>query len=254
MLTSSTEADEPVERHEFESRHSGPRDPTSFPSSKDLAPDEQPDSGEGRGRGRRSASSEGTAQTIAAKVDEPAVGISGDLSMRGGAGTIDEGVHDRRGSAASGVGATSDHITIMQYAPRPSESHPRVLAFAGVGAHPNSSAYRPSYFRDGLRERHTINGPPKTPNSKPSADQELDSLQYPHYLTKHTTGRNAQFYGLSREEREHLGGVEYRAITLLSWIVPIYFVLWQVIGCLGLAAYFAHNKRNVTEMNGINPW
>jgi hypothetical protein len=78
--------------------------------------------------------------------------------------------------------------------------------------------------------------------------------RYPNYLTRHTTGRNAQFFGLSKAEREHLGGVEYRAITLLAYIVPAYFLLWQVLGCMGLAAYMAHNKASVTRANGINPW
>jgi len=83
---------------------------------------------------------------------------------------------------------------------------------------------------------------------------ELDQATYPHYLTRHTTGRNAQFYGLSREEREHLGGVEYRAITLLGWVVPLYFVLWQLLGCIGLGAYMKMNKEEVIRANGINPW
>ena len=85
-------------------------------------------------------------------------------------------------------------------------------------------------------------------------ETELDDSQYPHYLTRYTTGRNAQFFNLSRAEREHLGGVEYRAITLLAVIVPVYWGLWQLLGCLGLAAWFAYNKADVTLQNGINPW
>ncbi|KAH7327123.1 cation transport protein-domain-containing protein [Rhexocercosporidium sp. MPI-PUGE-AT-0058] len=83
---------------------------------------------------------------------------------------------------------------------------------------------------------------------------ELDQATYPHYLTRRTTGRNAQFFGLTKEEREHLGGVEYRAITLLGWVVPVYFVLWQVLGCIGLGAYMKMNKEEVIRANGINPW
>ena len=82
----------------------------------------------------------------------------------------------------------------------------------------------------------------------------LTFLRYPNYLTRHTTGRNSQFFNLTREEREHLGGVEYRAIKLLGYVVPTYFLVWQIVGCTGLAAYFAHNKAMVTEANGINPW
>lgn len=85
-------------------------------------------------------------------------------------------------------------------------------------------------------------------------EEEPPESWFPGYLTKHTTGRNGQFFGLSRAERDHLGGVEYRAIQLLAWIVPIYFVLWQLLGCLGLAAYVAHNKASVARENGINPW
>lgn len=83
---------------------------------------------------------------------------------------------------------------------------------------------------------------------------KLDHSLYPTYLTRHTTGRNAQFFGLTRAEREHLGGVEYRAISLLAWIVPIYFVLWQLFGSIGLGWYMANNKRSTAEENGINPW
>ena len=91
-------------------------------------------------------------------------------------------------------------------------------------------------------------------DEKDEKDEEPPEGWYPRYLTQHTTGRNGQIFGLSRAEREHLGGVEYRAIQLLAWIVPIYFVLWQLLGCSGLAAYVAHNKANIARENGINPW
>ena len=67
-------------------------------------------------------------------------------------------------------------------------------------------------------------------------------------------GRNSQFHSLTLAEREHLGGVEYRAITLLAIIVPTYFVLWQLLGSLGIGAYIARNRASTTLQNGINPW
>lgn len=87
-----------------------------------------------------------------------------------------------------------------------------------------------------------------------TGQQDLAPLQYPSYLNSNTTGRNAQFHGLSRAEREHLGGVEYRAISFLAWLVPLYFILWQLLGGIGLGAYMAYNKSNVALENGINPW
>ena len=66
--------------------------------------------------------------------------------------------------------------------------------------------------------------------------------------------RNSQFHGLSEEERERLGGYEYRAVCLLAWVVPVYFVLWQLIGCIGCAAWVALNRPGTARSNGLNPW
>ncbi|KAK9312153.1 cation transport protein-domain-containing protein [Lipomyces starkeyi] len=67
-------------------------------------------------------------------------------------------------------------------------------------------------------------------------------------------GRNSTFHNLTDAERNKLGGVEYRAVCLLTIIVPIYFILWQLLGGLGVAAYIAINKASVPEANGLNPW
>lgn len=135
-----------------------------------------------------------------------------------------------------------------------STAQPRVLNFIGVGTHPNANGNTTSAYKlsnaNGLIQRKVqkIEGKIKKEIS------DLDHAQYPSYLTRHTTGRNGQFYGLTRAEREHLGGVEYRAIQLLSWVVPAYFILWQLLGCTALGAYVAYNKASTAEDNGINPW
>ncbi|KAI9704065.1 MAG: hypothetical protein M1820_005687 [Bogoriella megaspora] len=67
-------------------------------------------------------------------------------------------------------------------------------------------------------------------------------------------GRNSQFHGLSVTERERLGGREYRAIQFLSILVPLYFVLWQLLGCIGLGAYVNNNRPDTARANGLNPW
>ena len=67
-------------------------------------------------------------------------------------------------------------------------------------------------------------------------------------------GRNSQFYSLTLSERERLGGVEYRAVMLLEVIVPVYFILWQLLGCIGLGAYVATYRADTTLQNGLNPW
>lgn len=75
-----------------------------------------------------------------------------------------------------------------------------------------------------------------------------------HFFSYHAAGRNAQFHGLSREEREHLGGCEYRALKVLSVIVPLYFFLFQILGCIALGAWINNHQPGPPLGNGINPW
>lgn len=56
-----------------------------------------------------------------------------------------------------------------------------------------------------------------------------------------TVGRNSAFRGLSAEQIDQLGGIEYRALTALLWIVPLVsvFALTNVrTYCDGLQYYF----------------
>jgi hypothetical protein len=77
-----------------------------------------------------------------------------------------------------------------------------------------------------------------------------------HYLnaTEGWTSRNSQFHGLTERERERLGGYEYRAVALLAWLVPAYYVLFQLLGCLGCAAWVAYNRPDTARGNGLDPW
>lgn len=150
--------------------------------------------------------------------------------------------------ATAQIHVGGDHISFMPHDSSSSIECRRVLSSVGTGAHPSSTSFKAPFT--GTRDRQEKD----VEMEEKEKEEELPESWFPGYLTKHTTGRNGQFFGLSRAERDHLGGVEYRAIQLLAWIVPIYFVLWQLLGCLGLAAYVAHNKASVARENGINPW
>jgi hypothetical protein len=66
--------------------------------------------------------------------------------------------------------------------------------------------------------------------------------------------RNSTFHHMNEDDRERLGGIEYKAVRLLAWLVPAYFVLWQLFGCLALGAWVATNNPATARMNGLNPW
>jgi uncharacterized membrane protein YgcG len=229
---------EPVDESNFESRHSGPRDP-------EIAPDdlvtrmESPNHIEKEGESTKNGSGSGSGSGS---------GIGSSGLEKGGAGesaTIDDVFIPPERE----IDHEQDHISMMRYAPPAGHERRRILSFAGVGAHSNSTAYQLP-LSGGLLHRMG-----KKAQEKEKIELEnLSQSEYPSYLNRRTTGRNAQFFNLSRAQREHLGGVEYRAISLLAWVVPAYFVLWQFLGCVGLGAYMANNKAATAEENGINPW
>jgi Trk-type K+ transport system membrane component len=51
-----------------------------------------------------------------------------------------------------------------------------------------------------------------------------------------------------------MGGVEYHAINLLAWLVPLYFVLWQLLGCFGLGAWLLVNRPDIARDYALNPF
>ena len=63
-------------------------------------------------------------------------------------------------------------------------------------------------------------------------------------------GRNSQFHNLSEKERRRLGGIEYDAVSLLSVVVPLYFILWQLLGALAVGAWIQANRPEIALQNG----
>ncbi|KAG6360420.1 hypothetical protein INS49_011480 [Diaporthe citri] len=71
---------------------------------------------------------------------------------------------------------------------------------------------------------------------------------------KKSVGRNGQFFDLTEEQREYLGGVEYRALKILFTIVCVYFVLWQLLGAIALGAWLYVHSQSITAVNTQNSW
>lgn len=111
----------------------------------------------------------------------------------------------------------------------------------GVGAMPSASL-----------DLATVGRPPSTvPSVRPASRGDIGRY---FESMEGWISRNSQFHGLTDRERAKLGGYEYRAVKLLSWLVPGYFVLWQLLGCLGCAAWVALNRPDSARSNGLNPW
>lgn len=63
---------------------------------------------------------------------------------------------------------------------------------------------------------------PATISLTPSGvETELGKKQVPYISFDAVVGRNSAFHLLTRDQLEEIGGVEYRALNALLWIVPL---------------------------------
>ncbi|KAF7592281.1 hypothetical protein BBP40_000412 [Aspergillus hancockii] len=59
-----------------------------------------------------------------------------------------------------------------------------------------------------------------------------------YFASRGIISRNSQFHGLTPEERERLGGVEYKAVSILTVIVALYWLMFLIIGMAGMGGCF----------------
>lgn len=119
----------------------------------------------------------------------------------------------------------------------------RMLSFQGVGARPGSTR------RLSLAGSRRVSADVSRVVSEDQNEERRSYMPSSGFLA-----RNSTFHNLTEEDRLRLGGTEYKAIVFLSWVVPIYFVLWQLLGCLACGAYVNNYYASTTEINGINPY
>ncbi|XXH05447.1 isoleucine-tRNA ligase [Hypoxylon texense] len=89
-----------------------------------------------------------------------------------------------------------------------------------------------------------------------SARTAIDGFNVQTFLKqqKRNIGRNGQFFNLSEDEREYLGGVEYRALKFLSSFVIAYFGICQLLGAIALGAWMSVYATDAAAVNAQNPW
>lgn len=143
----------------------------------------------------------------------------------------------------------------------PSGASGRVAFVDSLHPNPNGVAATNGFSTSSLHVPDNQNHPSRRHNATPgtgTSDKEHDEkhlhFDMRHFLAHRQPGRNAQFHDLTSEEREHLGGCEYRALKILAITVPMYFFLWQLLGCIALGAWINNYMPNTATSNGIDPW
>ncbi|EXJ91930.1 hypothetical protein A1O3_00480 [Capronia epimyces CBS 606.96] len=77
--------------------------------------------------------------------------------------------------------------------------------------------------------------------SRSNTGRTLDPA--PYLSWQPTIGRNSLFVGLTEEQREELGGIEYRALKTLALILVVYFVAFHLLGIVCLVPWILHTER-----------
>ncbi|KAK3322066.1 cation transport protein-domain-containing protein [Apodospora peruviana] len=151
----------------------------------------------------------------------------------------------------------SDPIATSKDHPQLAPNSPGHIAFADE-PHPNAEATKAGATTTGAHYFDHENRPTRrmaaATASGVAGDNEKAHFTMSHFLAHRAAGRNAQFHDLTSEEREELGGCEYRALKVLAVIVPVYFFLWQLLGCVALGAWIHNNQPETPLANGIKPW
>ena len=69
---------------------------------------------------------------------------------------------------------------------------------------------------------------------------ELDPMPYLSWQA--TVGRNSAFVDLTEEQREELGGIEYRSLKTLAIVLVSYYVIWHLLGVVVLLPWILHTQ------------
>ncbi|KAI1134150.1 potassium transport protein TRK1/TRK2 [Hypoxylon sp. FL0543] len=77
---------------------------------------------------------------------------------------------------------------------------------------------------------------------KSALTQSKDEDPMPYLSWQPTLGRNSAFLGLTEEQREELGGIEYRSLKTLALVLTIYFWGYTIFGIITLVPWIANNN------------
>lgn len=79
----------------------------------------------------------------------------------------------------------------------------------------------------------------RTMQTKAPDDDDTGGKLVPYLTFDALVSGNSHFNDLTAEERSELGGVEYRALNLLAWLLPTYWVVWVLLAITITAPYLA---------------
>ncbi|KAK6810552.1 hypothetical protein RU639_013753 [Aspergillus parasiticus] len=89
-----------------------------------------------------------------------------------------------------------------------------------------------------------------------SLAQERDRATLPYLSWNAAVARNSNFVDLTEEQRDELGGIEYRALKTLAIVLTSYYLFFHILGMVCLVGWImtTHWGQVVTEIGQGRPW
>ncbi|KAI5465633.1 cation transport protein-domain-containing protein [Mariannaea sp. PMI_226] len=87
-----------------------------------------------------------------------------------------------------------------------------------------------------------------------TAFTNTNTQDMPYLSYTPTIGRNSNFLGLTSEQREELGGIEYRSLRTLAIILIFYFWGFQILSAVCLIGFILNNNHygDIVESAGVS--
>ncbi|KAH0614804.1 uncharacterized protein H6S33_000440 [Morchella sextelata] len=78
--------------------------------------------------------------------------------------------------------------------------------------------------------------------SRRGRSRSASPIKTPYLSYTPSIGRNSQFYDLNDDQRNELGGIEYRSLKTLSWILIGYYVIIHFLGIIVLVPWVLRSQ------------
>ena len=133
---------------------------------------------------------------------------------------------------------TRNRITIDE--PNIARNRQRITTFPRVGSRTATDDFTTNDLssKPPVKRRGTFSS---LMHSNTTQEKEKDDDPMPYLSYQATIGRNSMFVGLTEEQREELGGIEYRALKTLALILVTYFFAFHIFGAICLTPWIFHS-------------
>ncbi|KAI9731936.1 MAG: low affinity potassium transporter [Cirrosporium novae-zelandiae] len=90
-------------------------------------------------------------------------------------------------------------------------------------------------------------------NLRPSMSQNREKELAPYLSYQPTIGRNSMFVDLTEDQREELGGIEYRSLKTLAIVLVAYYVGFHIFAVIFLVPWIVHSSTwgPLVESDGV---